>query len=469
MNIIENTEKERSEKEKQTFIITNNIIQKKDKIKICNKNKIKDIFLKIFICAFLFFLLFILYHIYFNYYNSSKNSIRNIVKEEVSNIVKDKLKNIVKKELNKEFNKTYKDKEEFSNMTDKNFENENNEDILKKNESLNIINSKKKRVGIVSVENDQNPGNNLIKYAMSTKLKEYGFDPIIIARLKRNSRIDFLSKTVKLKIIKNNFNELKKEDYDILMINSDLCWTFSNRAHFYDNAFLKFAYNWETPKFIYAASMGTMNWFYRKKDDEMAKIFLKDFKGISFREMGTAKMAKEHLGINYTFVLDPTFLIDKSYYLDLIKDYKKDLDFDKKYIMIYQLDKNPKIKEFIHETEKKLNFTLYEVSKDDDFYVKNFLFAMNNSQAVITDSYHGTVFSIIFNKPFLSFINYGRGGIRFVSLKETFNLNNRIINSSNSRANLSLLLEPLNINETRLNELKNISINFLKKNLGLSD
>ena len=152
---------------------------------------------------------------------------------------------------------------------------------------------------------------------MSTKLKEYGLDPIVIARIKRNNRIDFLSKTVKLKIIKDNFKELKKEDYDILMINSDLSWTFSNRKHFYDNAFLKFSQNWDTPKFIYGASMGTMNWFYTKQDDAMAKKLLKNFTGISFREIGTERMAEEHLGIKAVFVLDPTFL------LDIFRSYKK--------------------------------------------------------------------------------------------------------------------------------------------------
>jgi uncharacterized protein YlxP (DUF503 family) len=215
--------------------------------------------------------------------------------------------------------------------------------------------------------------------------------------------------------------------------------------------------------------MGTMNWFFTNKDETVAKKLLKDFTGISFREIGTAKMAEEHLGINSTFVLDPTFLLEKSYYLELIKNYKRDFDFNKKYIMIYQLDKNLIIRKLINDAVNKLNFTIYEVSHQDEYYVENFLFAMNISQAVITDSYHGSVFSIIFNKPFISFINYRRGGQRFVSLKDTFNLNDRIIDFKNSRLNINLLTEPLNINQTRLEELKNISFNFLKKNLGINN
>ena len=448
--------------------------------------------LLIFVCLFLFYLSFPIYFIK-NYpvHNSFVNN-NTITKEELKNIIKEELKNIIKEEFNntkKEVLNENLNNQEFNNINKKYSENVNNREILKKDESKKnlenlkdttfqnitaenshkdyIIESKKIRVGVIGVDNDQNPGNNLLKYAMSTKLKEYGFDPIIIARNKKNNRIDFLLKTVNLKIVKSSFHELKREDYDILMINSDLCWTYSNKLYFYDNAFLKFAQYWNVTKFIYAASMGTMRWFFSKRDDIMAKELLKDFKGISFREIGTAKMAEEHLGINSTFVLDPTLLIDKSYYLDLIKNYKREFDFNKKYIMIFQLDENKMIKKFINKAAKILNFTIYKVSHQDEYYVENFIFAMNISQAVITDSYHGTIFSIIFNRPFISFVNERRGAQRFISLKNTFNLNNRIINQTNSEANISLLIEPLNINQTKLNELKNISINFLKKNLGL--
>ena len=92
---------------------------------------------------------------------------------------------------------------------------------------------------------------------------------------------------------------------------------------------------------------------------------------------------------------------------------------------------------------------------------------MNISQAVITDSFHGTVFSIIFNKPFLSFLNRNRGKGRFDSLKEVFNLGDRIVDTNVFYPNINLLLEPLNINRTLLNELKNYSINYLKKSLNL--
>ena len=82
---------------------------------------------------------------------------------------------------------------------------------------------------------------------------------------------------------------------------------------------------------------------------------------------------------------------------------------------------------------------------------------MKNSQAIITDSFHGTVFSIIFNKPFLAFSNHQRGKARFDSLKEIFSLDDRIIEpSSVSNININLLIEPLNIDQFKFNELKKI-------------
>ncbi len=71
-----------------------------------------------------------------------------------------------------------------------------------------------------------------------------------------------------------------------------------------------------------------------------------------------AKMAEENLGIKPYFVLDPTFLLDKQYYLDLIQNYKRDFDFNKKYLMVYQLDKNEIIKKFLNDAVKLLNYTI---------------------------------------------------------------------------------------------------------------
>ena len=127
------------------------------------------------------------------------------------------------------------------------------------------------------------------------------------------------------------------------------------------------------------------------------------------------------------------------------------------------MDENLGINKLIYDAIKKLNYTAYYSNKEVD----DFIFGMNISDAIITDSFHGTVFSIIFNKPFITFINARRGRGRFNSLNETFGLKDRIVDSKYMNANYNLLLEPLNINQTLLNELRNSSLTFLRKNLGI--
>ena len=317
--------------------------------------------------------------------------------------------------------------------------------------------------------NDQNVGNILVKFSLSKKLKEFGFDPIMITKNWYGVNISFLNRTVKLKIIKENFYELNKNDFDILILNSDQTWGNYEKQYLYEYAFLKFSENWTIPKFIYGASMGSDNWFYTEKDEKMGKHLLKSFSGISFREIGLVKLAEKHLNIKPIFVLDPTLIIDKNYYLDEIRGFNRNFDFNKKYLFVYILDKNILIEKFINETIQIYNYSIIKEELKDNYYIENFIFGMNISKAVITDSYHGTLFSIIFNKPFISYINTNRGKSRFDTLIEIFNLSNRIIYPTNFKnANISLLLEPLNINLKLLNNLKKISINFLKKNLLIS-
>ena len=383
---------------------------------------------------------------------------------ELSNFIKNNLhydtNNIIADQMIIENNHSNISKDEVSNKINI-ISYDNDSDITQVITNNTEIKSKIKRVGIVSVKNDLNPGNNLVKFSIATKLKEYGFEPIIIALGYKN--IDFIKKYVNLKIVNYTFKELNKTDYDILMVNSDQTWTFSQRRYFYDVAFLQFAKNWKIPKFVYGASMGTSHWFYSRRDDFMAKILLQNFTGISLREKVTCEEAVDHIGIKPEFVLDPTFLIDKKYYLDIIKNYKRDFNFSEKYIFVHRLDENRGINKFIDEVIRNLNYTPFYSNKE----VEDFIFGMNISEAIITDSFHGTVFSIIFNKPFITFINAHRGRGRFNSLNETFGLNDRIVNYNCMNINYNLLLKPLNINRTLLNELRNSSLAFLRKNLGL--
>ena len=319
-----------------------------------------------------------------------------------------------------------------------------------------------KKIGVIGLDHSQNIGNNLVKYSISIILRQLGFDPYIIGRQFRNHDISFLQNYTKLKVI-NNFHEIKETDYDILIVNSDQTWRRWDK-YFYDIAFLKFAKNWNKPKFVYAASLGLNTWNFTKEDELISKTLLKNFTGISLREKGSIKLIESHLGFKPTFVLDPTFLIDKRFYLKLINNYNNDISIDNSFIFIYTVTNSKILMKYINEIKEKFNYKIYIINTKFKNNIKKFIYGIYNCKAVITDSFHGTIFSLIFNKPFISFVYEENGRERFNSLKEVFNLKNRIYNYK-STPDPKLLDIPLNINKNLLRKLKKQSINYLKNNL----
>ena len=315
---------------------------------------------------------------------------------------------------------------------------------------------RKKKIGVIGLKHGNNIGNNLLKYAISIILSELGFEPYIIGIKRKYCNISFINKTINLRILKNNFSEISINDYDILMVNSDQTWRKTDR-HFYDHAFLKFAKNWSIPKFIYGASLGYDSWILTKEDEKIAKECLKNFTGISVREKRSIELIKKHLGFNPKFVLDPTLLIDKKYYINIIKDYKNDLNINDNYIFTYLISGKKKVVNFIKTASLKLGYKVNNVTMNSENYIEKFIYGIIHSNSVITDSFHGTIFSIIFNKPFISLVNSHCYKERFISLKNLLKLGNRII-SDNLTPDITLLTTPLNIDYNLINSLKIKSI-----------
>ena len=326
----------------------------------------------------------------------------------------------------------------------------------------------KKKIGVIGLNHSQNIGNNLLKYAIFIKLSELGFDPYIVGKRNFNQNISFLQKYTKIKLIKSNFREIKINDFDILIVNSDQTWRKWDE-YFYDIAFLKFAEKWNKKKLVYATSLGVNKWEFNEKDEKIAKYLIKKFNGISVREKGSIKLIENHLGIKPLFVLDPTLLINKRYYLKIIKNFKNEELLDNKCLFVYLLNNITKINNFIKNISSKLNYKIFFVNVYSENQIKNFIYGIYHCKAVITDSYHGTLFSIIFNKPFISFSPVFNGIERFNTLKEVFNLYNRIFDCNYSSVpDINLLKINININKNPiLNLIKKQSLNYLKKKLGV--
>lgn len=181
---------------------------------------------------------------------------------------------------------------------------------------------------------------------------------------------------------------------------------------------------------------------------------INDFTGISVREDNLVKMITSHLGFKSEIVLDPTLLIDKKYYLDLIKEYKSNI-IDKSnngnFIFAYILTKKQMylFENYFHEVERKLNTKIFNITIYTENQVEEFLYGIINSKAVITNSFHGTIFSAIFNKPFVTFTYNGIKQSRFKTLNDVIKIENRIFDY-NSFPSISLLTQPLKLKRNKL-------------------
>ena len=137
-------------------------------------------------------------------------------------------------------------------------------------------------------------------------------------------------------------------------------------------------------------------------------------------------------------ILDPTMLLSKEDYINLSSDYENQLDGELFYYILDMTEDKKKVLEQISIDLGYKSFTV--IGKEGKWYddakdrivppMELWIQAFNNAKYVFTDSFHGCVFSIIFNKDFIIYGNEGRGMSRFKSLLNVFDLKERFIASS---------------------------------------
>lgn len=193
----------------------------------------------------------------------------------------------------------------------------------------------------------------------------------------------------------------------------------------------------------YAASFGTDHLSeYSKAEIGIALECIKLFNAVSVREETGIRLCRDYLKTNAVHVLDPTMLLNKNDYLKLIED--EDRSCSQDILLTYILDRTPeksiiieKISNFLHlspcENGPIKTFSnIVENNASECIYpsISKWLAGFRDAQFVVTDSFHGTVFSILFNKPFVAILNPERGSSRFVSLLSMLHLEDRLITST---------------------------------------
>ncbi len=133
-------------------------------------------------------------------------------------------------------------------------------------------------------------------------------------------------------------------------------------------------------------------------------------------------------------------------------------------IFAYILDQNERKSEILKSVCEREGLGVREVNdKANRVSIEEWLSLIAGAQLVITDSFHGCAFSILFNKPFFAFINENRGSSRFYSLFESFELQDRVIKSA-SDVSLSKQVDWARVNEI-LSRRREASREFLISNL----
>lgn len=195
--------------------------------------------------------------------------------------------------------------------------------------------------------------------------------------------------------------------YDVFIAGSDQIW--SPNVPFDDYYYLAFAGG---KKVAYAPSFGAS--VFTEKYIKTVLPLISDFDAVSVREPSAALMLKESLGLDVQVVADPTMLIDASGWNSLLEEggnYAEDVS--ERYALCYFLSYNKRYVDYVKAycAQKGLKLKSLVANEDmvgrsdEDIYAGplSFIRSIKGAEVVFTDSYHGTIFSVLYQKDLLVF------------------------------------------------------------------
>ena len=263
-----------------------------------------------------------------------------------------------------------------------------------------------------------------------------------ISRETRRFREKYIPNLSQLITDNEDMHNLSNMGFDAYVVGSDQCWRprYSPNIR---NYFLDFAINDNRVKRIaYAASFGVSHWEFTNEDTAACSELLNKFNAISVREDSAIDLIKKKLGRDDAIhVLDPTMLLNKEHYNDLVES--ENAPASPGNLNVYVLDKTSEKDKLVRQIEEKLQLKAFEVlplkrlneekvtkGNKEDFVYPNpaaWIRGFQDAKFVVTDSFHGTVFSILHNVSFIVIGNSERGLSRFQSLLKLFGLEDRLI------------------------------------------
>lgn len=236
--------------------------------------------------------------------------------------------------------------------------------------------------------------------------------------------------------------------YDAYVVGSDQVWRPGYNAAMMPAMFLGFTDRKDVKRIAYAASFGTSVWEFSTELTEECAQLAKKFDLITVREKSGVDLCKRHLRVEATWVLDPTMLLGRKDYERVVMAENEPVSkgtlfhyildpSDEKEALIERMAANLGLNSFtIMPKCQAENRTKWDVKNriEDCIFpsVTSWLRGFMDAEMVIIDSFHGAVFSIIFNKPFWVIANSKRGNARFESLLGMYGLEDRMIASGDT-------------------------------------
>ncbi|HBU78095.1 MAG TPA: polysaccharide pyruvyl transferase family protein, partial [Muricauda sp.] len=298
------------------------------------------------------------------------------------------------------------------------------------------------RVGILTFHySNNNFGALLQTYAILNAVKELGLDVKIIDFKPKTSNglkqqlfdlIRFLlgynftrfrNKYIDILPIGSDISDLNKE-LDTFIVGSDQVWRYREQHDNLRRYFFDFV-NRQNKKVSYAASFGLDEWEGNEEITNEIGNLVQRFDHISVREASGVKICNDIFNAEAELVLDSTLLLDKSHYENIVKREIKAKKGKNNLLSYMLLDDSKENKLFFKAFAKKNNLKFkkikgLKISNKYDFWLFNsvakWLYYIGKSEIVVTDSFHCTVFSIIFNKKFIVLSNPNRGITRIENL-----------------------------------------------------
>ena len=289
-----------------------------------------------------------------------------------------------------------------------------------------------------------NYGGILQNYALQQVLKEMGHNPVTIdfhctlalkwylrgiARAlikgtpyrpyvkKRPSLFDsFVREYIETTPAVIRYRRSQMKGVDAVVVGSDQVWRFEYNQRTLTDMFLGFAKDYQGLKIAYAASFGLDDWDAPMALRKTCSKLSKSFDYVSVREEAGVRVCNNELGISAVQMPDPVLLLPASAYHSLCKDIPHS---NQPFICVYVLDNSPAIEKKIQAIQERTGYParLFSAGNLATLSIQEWLAQFRDAGYVITDSYHGALFSMVFGKEYSLVENKERGSARFKQLR----------------------------------------------------